>query len=459
MPADDRVAGDADRSPLTPRANRITRWPVARRLKACFLICLAAAGCSDLRYDNTAQEFDRPFDACNDSVCVIWFKTSYLYPCRDIFGLTWLGRLLLGDEAWNVDSEGGVADGPFFVNRDIQSVTPEQARAGAAVGSPPVGPWKIKRRKQMGVTPGFIGTDAEGRTFLVKLDDIDFPELGTSTEIIGSRIFWLLGYRVPPISLVTIDGTGDPRFDGRRATASLFVQGDVLGGFSFDHFRMRREIRALRLVGAWLNDTDRGDNNTLVSVRDGRAECYFVDFNSCLGSWNGRPKAPWRGWRHAWDVEYQLLGLFTLGLLPDLPTRTDMHSPGIGTLDLLAHASARRWRPQFAHTGFDRVTPSDADWIARRIAAVSRAQLEAVVAAAEFSRAEDAESAMHMLLERRRRVLESWGFGQPASASGGPEANGRVGALEAERRRFARRSGIGYDGELRAGTSGTGRGR
>lgn len=396
----------------------------------CILLCLAAVGCADMRYDNTADVFDRPFVASNDAVWLIWLKSSYFYPVRDYVGLTWAGRLLLGDKAWDVDSEGGVADGPFFVNREIESISPDQAGVGAAVGPPPIGPWRIKHRKHKGRTPGFIGEDADGRTFLVKLDDPEFPELGTSAEIIGSRIAWLMGYRVPAIHLVTLDGTGDPDLDGRRATASLFVPGDVLGEFKFDHYRMRREIRALRLVSAWLNDTDRGDNNALVSVQDGRAMCYLIDFNSCLGSWNGRPKEPWRGWRHEWDVEYQILGLFTLGILPDLPTDTEVRSPAIGRFDLLTHADARRWRSECANTAFDRVTDADADWIARRMAAVSRAQLESIVGAAQYSRVEDARAALQMLIERRRRVLASWGFrGSPVPQTGvSTSASGGAGA-------------------------------
>ena len=58
-------------------------------------------------------------------------------------------------------------------------------------------------------------------------------------------------------------------------------------------FRMRRAVRALRLVAARLNDTDRGDNNTVAIVEDGRAICHLVDFNSGLGSCNGRPKEAW----------------------------------------------------------------------------------------------------------------------------------------------------------------------
>jgi len=387
----------------------LNRW---RRVVAVGLVLASAAGCARFRYDNTSVVFDRPFRARHDPVWLIWLKTSYFYPVRDAALFTWLGRGLFGDEAWNVTDDGGVADGPFFVNRNIPSITPEQAGTGAASAPAPLGPWRIKKRKEAGRTPGFIGEDGAGRTFLVKMDDARYPELGTSAEIIGSRVCWLMGYRVPAVYGVVIDGTGDPVYDGRRATASLFVPGRVVGQFKLDRYRMRREIRGLRLVSAWLNDTDRTDNNTLVSVQNGRAVCYLIDFNSCLGSWNGRPKEPWRGWRHEWDVSYQLLGVLTLGLLPKLPADTEIRSPAVGTYDLLAASDARRWRSEDAQTAFDRVTHADAEWVARRMAAVTRPQLQAIVEAAAYSREEDAASVLQMLIERRRRVLEGWGLGR-----------------------------------------------
>ena len=52
--------------------------------------------------------------------------------------------------------------------------------------------------------------------------------------------------------------------------------------------RMRRAVRALRLVAARLNETDRGDHNPVAIVEDGRAIGHLVDFNSGLGSCNGR---------------------------------------------------------------------------------------------------------------------------------------------------------------------------
>jgi hypothetical protein len=375
---------------------------------AIFCAGLALAGCADFHYDNTATVFDRPFRGSSDTLASIWLKTAYLYPARDLLTLDWAGRALCGGEAWNVTPEGGVADGPFFVNREVAALSAEQVGVGPATAPVPVGPWKVTRPKGAGLTPGFIGQDGSGRTFLVKLDDPDYPELGTSAEIIGSRLTWLMGYHVPAVYLVKIEGTGDPRYDGLRATASLFVPGEVVGGFKFDHYRMRRELRALRLVSAWLNDTDRTDNNTLAAIEEGRTKCYLLDFNSCLGSWNGRPKAAWRGWRHAWDVPHQLLGLFTVGLLPRLPQTVEVKSPAVGSFDLMTGGDARYWKPQNPNTAFARMTPSDAAWMGRRMAAVSLAQFEAAVSAGQLTSAEDARAVVEMLLRRRERVLRSW---------------------------------------------------
>ncbi|HVP12686.1 MAG TPA: hypothetical protein VMV94_16030 [Phycisphaerae bacterium] len=380
----------------------------ALTISALLLTTWLTPGCAELEYDNKAAVFDRPYEPINDSLGNIWLKTCYLYPVRDYLIFSWAGRALAGDEAWDVGPDGQVADGPFFVNRDIRGIPGDQLRVGPPAAAPPAGPWQVKKAKEKGATPGFIGEDAGGRTFLVKLDDPAYPELGTSAEMIGSRIYWLMGYRVPTTYLTRIDGTGDARYDGKRATASAFVPGKAVGEFKFDCYRMRREVRALRLVAAWLNDTDRTDNNTLVAVEDGRAFCYLVDFNSCLGSWNGHPKEAWRGWRYTWDVEYQLLGAATLGLLPALPRTVPVKSPAVGSFELLTEGNARAWRSQNPNTAFDRMTQADAEWMARRMAAVTIDQLRAVVASAEFTDPVDGEAVLEMLQRRRERLLEAW---------------------------------------------------
>ncbi len=372
-------------------------------------ICLTiACGCARFEYDNTATAFDRPFVGHDEPLATIWLKTCYLYPARDLLTFDWAWRAIGGGKAMNVTPEGGVADGPFFTNRDIAPLTPAQVRAGPAVQPPPRGPWRIKKEKNKGRTPGFIGEDATGRTWLVKFDDPEFPELGTSAEMIGSRITWLMGFNVPAFYLIRIEGTGRDTYDGRRATASLFVPGEVVGGFKFDHFRMRREVRTLRMVAAWINDVDRGDNNTLVAVANGEARCYLVDFNSCLDSWNGQPKSAWRGHRHAWDVEHQIVGLFTFGLLPEIPPKGELRSKAVGHTGLRQLSDAKAWRSQNPNTAFDCLAQSDAAWMAERMSTVSDAQLRAIVESAEFSSAADAEWILAVLHHRRRQVLEAW---------------------------------------------------
>jgi hypothetical protein len=383
------------------------------------VIPLLAVGCANRRYENTAAIFDHPIHASNDAIADIWFKTCYIYPARDYLTFTWAGRALVGDEAWNIAPDGGVADGPFHIDRDITMVSAQQLGSDPSGIPGPTAPWRIVKRKGHGSTPGFIGEDASARTFFVKLDDPEYPELGTAAEVIGSRVYWLVGYDVPPTYLVTVSGTGDAQFDGRRAIASLSVSGRVLGGFPFDRFSLRREVRAIRLVAAWLNDTDRTDNNTLIAFDQGRITCYMLDFNSCLGSWNGRPKEPWRGWRHAWDVEYQLTGLLTLGLFPRLPTSVPAHSPAVGSYDLLTWASARAWRAQNPNSAFDRLTQADAEWIGRRMAAISEEQLRAIVTSAGFSSADDAAAVLRMLIARRKNVLRAWGLEALLTSSAG----------------------------------------
>lgn len=385
------------------------RW--SRRVVVVVSGAIAAGGCARLHYENTTTVFDRPFTGSNRTPADLWFKTCYFDPGRDYLTFSWAGRALFGDEAWNVTPDGQVADGPFFVNRDVGGISPDEAGRGATTDPPPRGPWRIKKVKEKGSTPGFVGEDAAGRTFVVKLDDPNYPELGTGAEMIGARLYALLGYRVPATYLVTVENTGDADYDGKRATAAAFLTGKIVGCFDFDRYRLRREVRAIRLVAAWLNDTDRVDSNTLAAVEDGLALCYQLDFNSCLGSWNGRPKEAWRGWRYAWDVEYQLLGLATFGLLPNLPRSVAVPSPAVGSFDVMQARDPRAWRSQNPNTAFDRLTQSDAAWIAARMAAVTQAQLEAIVASAGYTNPQDAAAVLEMLLARRERVLQAWGCG------------------------------------------------
>lgn len=389
-----------------PRCSVGDRRPLPRGV--ALLLAGAAGllgGCARLEYENTAPFITRAVRANDESNELIAFKAWTLYPARDILTFEWLARSGCGGEAWNADTdfESGTS---FYTPRTAEQLTPEGVARGPCI-DPPVPPYTIRKAKTGGSGIGFVGTDATGRKFLFKCDAPAYPELGTTAELVGSRILWALGYNVPAVHLVMIAGTGDERFDGRRATAAEFI--DAHGHFRFDWFRYRREVRALRAACAWINDVDRGGRNNLVAVEDGHAVYCLIDFNSCLGSWQGRPREPWRGYQAEGDPAWMLLRLFSLGVLRPEPNPPDpVVSPAVGRFP--ADFSPAAWTPQAPNTAFDRMTPADLRWIAERIRRLDRPHIEAIVAAAQLSDRADAEYLVETLLARRAAVLR-WAGG------------------------------------------------
>lgn len=362
-------------------------------------------GCAELRRENSPAEIPAPPKRPAPTLAECFFKANYFYPVRDYLTLSWAGRALFGDEAWDVLPDGGVPDSGLYVNRDLGRISPEALASGSCFCAAPSGRWRVVQRKESGQTDGFVGADGSGRLWMVKLDAAGYPELGTAAEAIGARIFWVMGYQVPATFVTTIHGTGDARYDGRRAAVSEIVAGEALGPFRMDHFRMRREMRALRLVAAWLNDPDRGDRNTVAAESGGRATFYFVDFNSALGSWNGRPKDAWRGNRYVWDIEWQWVEALSLGLLhPEVDAGQPVVSAAVGRFR--GRFEPKWWRAQNPCTAFDRMTAADAGWMAAKMSALSDEQLRAIVAAGRYSREEDATYVFETLVERRARIIE-----------------------------------------------------
>jgi len=348
-------------------------------------------GCAPSHYQNSAALIEREIRASNDEIATVMFKASILVPARDILSLDPLRRYIRPVEAWNATG-GGVTNSSFYTNRPPEKLTPEAVAIGPCTMAPPTPPVEIKKVKTYGGgRRGFIGHDAAGRTFLFKLDHPDYYELGTTASIVGSRLLWALGYNVPPIFLVTITGTGDERFDGRRAAAALFLD-DVEGHFHFDWFRHRREMRGLRLASAWINDTDRIGSNTLVVVEDGRATYYLIDFNSCLGAWQGAPKENWRGYRCAWEP---------LPLSPRPPT--PLVSPALGRL--ASEFDPMKWRAQAPNNAFNHMTDADASWIADKVRRLDREHIEAIIAEARLSVPAEADRLADILMSRRECIL------------------------------------------------------
>jgi len=368
---------------------------------------LLAPGCAELRQTNTTSEVGDSPKTRKEPYFVGVLKSSYFYPVRD-----WFEPLLVKGPAgargaWDVEPGGSVPDGSFYTNRDTSSRSPDEVAAGPCTQRPPKPPFAVKSFRRRGLRPTFFGTDAFGRRYFFKVDHADWPELASGAEIIGTRILWALGYHVPANYLVTLEGTDRGDLDGRRAVASSIVPGAVAGRWKLDWFRYRREMRALRVACAWLNDVDRVDGNNLVAVADDAATYYLLDFDSALGAWQGQPKPPWRGWRHVWDVQWQFRTVVSLGRdKPGYDPNQPIVSRGVGRFD--DRFDPIQWRPQLPNSAFRLMTEDDAAWMARKIAALTGPQLEAIVDQAQFTKPQDSQYVLETLLARREAILQTW---------------------------------------------------
>jgi hypothetical protein len=390
--------------------------PIYSALVITLIQLTLVIGCSQYQYYNEAR-FVRPDDKgvrfSDDEPWDIFLKTTYFYPVRDFFDpVRQWGKITgKGISAKNLGENGEVPDSSFYTNRAILGVDPAILARGSNRGAEPTGAFTILKIKDKGVSLGFIGEDENGHKYLIKLEDTNYPHLAGTAEIVTSRIYGALGYFVPETYLVTISGTGDERFDGKRALASRFVPGEVLGSYKFDWVRDRREFRGLKLAAAWLNDTDRAGHNTLAAVEEDLVTFYLIDFNGSLGSYRqGIPKKPWIGCRYELDIEKQITGLIsilTLGLFKDRPCVQGeiVESRSLGYLS--TSLDLEQWRPEKPNTAFESMTEEDAVWMARKMAQFSREQLEAIVAEAKLDDTET-ERLVEILLSRREAILEKY---------------------------------------------------
>jgi hypothetical protein len=213
-------------------------------------------------------------------------------------------------ESINVNAVDEVPDSSWFQNRlGRVALTPAAIAEGGCTAPPldPSRPWTVTAAKPDGYNPGFVIRGPDGRRYLLKSDGDRQPELPTAADAIGARIYHALGYYVPCNRIVFFDrailrldpaatvrdGRPDRRVtpatidrvlrlatrlpDGRyRMSASLYVEGRPLGPFTFAGVRQddpndvvphedRRELRAARLVAAWINHWDAREGNTLTS--------------------------------------------------------------------------------------------------------------------------------------------------------------------------------------------------
>lgn len=355
--------------------------------------------------------------------------------------------------AKNVNTVDEVPDSSWFTNRiGTRPLSVEEIVRGPNVAPPPdPSTWTVLREKSSGFAAGFTAQDHAGATWFVSFDAPSNPEGATAAIVVATKLFWALGYnqvenhlstvrrdrlRIGPSATVRRPGgartpmTDDdlaevfararPGADGHyRIAAGRLLPGRVLGGFRYEGTRPddpndvvdhqhRREIRALRVFGAWTNLTDMKAGNTLDTLvpENGRqiVRHYLQDVGSTFGVGAAGPHDWSEGWEYVVQTGPALRRLLTLGLgLSRWQTMPARESPALGRIEGTAF-DPRRWRPRAPVRSHDEMRDDDAFWAARRVMAFSDALIRAAVSTAEFSRAEDAEGLATVLMQRRDAI-------------------------------------------------------
>ena len=366
------------------------------------------------------------------------FDVTVIEPLEYTFHLVRLGRKLFGVPVRALDlDDGQVADSAFFTNQDPAQLSADEVRWGPTrpddVSRPP---FRITKPKTEGKTPGFFVTDANGQRYLLKLDPVEAPELLSGAEVVTSKLLFALGYHVPSYEVAFVrpddlrvdpaahaHGTTRPftadelqallagRVHGGtvRVAASKILEGEILGPARFKRFRDCAELRALKLVYAWVNNIDAKDHNSLL-VWDGKETVgYLIDFGTALGAdaGLGGPKQPCAGWTYIVDLKEASLELLTLGLHRprcDVEQRPVDRSVGFFS----SHVDPVRWKPYAPNLAFEEMNEADARWMARRMSSLSHAQIAAAVSAGQYSDPSDAAYLIETLEQRRDTIVHRY---------------------------------------------------
>jgi hypothetical protein len=357
-----------------------------------------------------------------------------------------------GLRAKNVNTIGEVPDSSWFTNRiGSRPVTIDELVKGANIGAPPdPSKWVLIREKTSGAHPGFTAVDAKGETWFLEFDPPHAPEGATAAVAIATKIFWALGYNQVESFLTTYDpnkASIDPKATLRRpngkrtpfsrddvnailervarnedgtyrVVAGRLLSGKILGGFQYHGTRPddpndlvahehRRELRALRVFGAWTNLTDLKAKNTLDTVLTENGKTlvrhYLQDVGSTFGMCNDE---------HEWDLSYEYFyegppsrkRLFTLGFgLSPWQTVDYVEYPSVGKFEGKVF-DPRTWRPQTPTTAYMELRDDDAFWAARRIAAFTDEMIRAVVHVGQFSNPEAEKYLADVLIQRREKI-------------------------------------------------------
>jgi hypothetical protein len=357
-----------------------------------------------------------------------------------------------GTRARNINTIDEVPDSSWFTNRvGAVPIAPERVTQGPVVGTPPASEhWVVTREKSGGANPGFTAKDARGETWFLSFDPPSNPEAATGAAVTATKMFWALGYNQvetfltsfspanadidPSATMRRPSGARTPftrndlnevlekvarNTDGTyRAVAGRALTGKILGGFRYAGTRPddpndivphqhRRELRALRVFGAWTNLTDLKAGNTLDTVvtENGKriVKHYLQDVGSTFGMANDEHTYD-IGWEYFFERRPTRRRLLSFGFaLSPWQTVPYVEYPQIGHFEG-DRFDPREWRPQTPTTAYMELRDDDGFWAARRVAAFTDDLIRAAVRAAQFSDPAAEQHLVDVLIKRRNKI-------------------------------------------------------
>jgi hypothetical protein len=361
--------------------------------------------------------------------------------------------------AGDINTLGEVPDSTWYTNRHRQRrMSIAELRRGSGNTTPPDagGAWQIVGAKSDGITPGLVIEDGQKRRFVLKFDPPKFPELASAADVISSKFFYALGYNTPenyivhfrrenltiaegvkwrdangkkhPLNQRVVDEMLKPQpkdsSGSYRALASGWIAGDLVGPFNYKGTRTdepnditphenRRELRGLRVFGAWLNHTDVKQMNTMDALvtENGQSyiKHYLIDFGSTLGSDANFPKNAFRG--HIYPLSPSMGAvkqIVTLGVYT--PAWMRAHYPNLRGAGAFESATfdPESWIPDYPNAAFLMMDDEDAYWATKQVVAFTDEEIRAIVATGELTDERAADWITRCLIQRRDKIARTW---------------------------------------------------
>ncbi|HMD36696.1 MAG TPA: hypothetical protein VKH42_17100 [Vicinamibacterales bacterium] len=354
--------------------------------------------------------------------------------------------------AGNVNTTDEVPDSSWFSNR-IGAVPLTAAQVARGVNSDrPPNPekWTLLREKSAGTNPGFTAVDGNGETWFLQFDAVKYPEGSTGAVEVATKLFWALGYNQVETFITKFDrahATIDPKATVRRpsgertpftedditrvlekaarnadgsyrASAGRTLPGKILGAFRYQGTRTddpndlvphehRRELRALRVFGAWTNLVDWKAGNTLDILAEENGvpivKHYLQDVGSTFGMANNEHE--WdMGWEYYYDGRATKRRFLSYGFaLSPWQTVPYQEYPSLNIYEGDVF-DPTTWKPQTPVAPYIEMRADDAFWAARKVMGFSDELIRAAVHTGGYTDAAAEAHLIAVLIKRRDAI-------------------------------------------------------